>query len=246
MAAADEHDNDIENILNRLEHLGLDDQFTARDQARQVRRQPQLDLLDEKYQDFINTHRREPWFNELRPAYDFSFIMNRFFILQDRMQFEGPMATLRRPLKRGKNKVLIIFFAPSNSTNVGDPNNPFDWDPFKHENGNYVISFQRLCTYVPNMDFDRCFLLDMFPHRIWEEDLEIEREDINYSRVWLKNMITLVNPHRLYVANRTWAKRLRIDRETAHEVNLLCHPGYSRFNPRRIVEEWTPVAELVE
>jgi len=156
------------------------------------------------------------------------------------LQYNGPMASVMHPRKPQEFKVMIIFFAPSNDTSVGSSKNAFDWNPFENEStGNYVKSFLQLLHYV-DIDFSKYYLIDMFPHRIWEEELTLDEDDYKIAKEWLNKQVAILTPDRIFVANKAHAKKL-LKLQLNFKFEVISHPSYATRNPKLVIPEWTKV-----
>jgi len=196
-----------------------------------------LGILEIKFEDFFKKNN-----NKTKTlSYYYAHLMNKYVIKINKMQYLGCMSGVKFPKNVRKNKILIIFFAPSNSTNVGNEDNDIDWDPYIQENGELVKTFQHLKNKI-SIDFDDFYLVDMFPHRIWEEDLEIDDLDIEIANSWLNNQIKIINPKKIFIANKTYGRRLKLERDSL----LICHPGYANRRPDIIIPEWKIVIDNLD
>lgn len=178
---------------------------------------------------------------EKRMSFYYTYRFNRYLILRAKMVHVGPMAGVRFPTKKVEGKVMVVFFAPSNSTNVADKRQPLDWNPFEDVYGNNVKSFQHLKQVCPSVDFDQYYLIDMFPHLIWDPDMELEDEDYDIACLWLNNQVKLIQPTEVFIANKTQGKKIR--RRLEFKNTLISHPGYTNRNPDLVAEEWNLVCE---
>lgn len=207
-----------------------------------IAKRAQKKNLKAKWTEFFNNNRDEDWWNDLKLCYYYTYKFTNDVINLNKMQYQGCLATLTRPTVSSLYKVLVIFFAPSNDTAVGNEENPFDWNPFINENTrNYVRTFLHLDNHIPGI-FKKLYLLDMFPHRIWEQDLEIEEDDILLAKLWITNQILILNPDYIFIANKTWWKKLvSFGLKIEKKVNLISHPGYCNRNTNLVVSEWKMV-----
>lgn len=162
----------------------------------------------------------------------------------------GPMAGVKFPTLECSKKVMLVFFAPSNETCVGDENNKLDWNPFLHTNGNYVISFQHLANVV-KIDYEKYIMIDMFPHLIWDEGMDLSFEDYQIAITWLSNQIKIIKPSHVYIANKTHGKKILRSLEERIQacrpkmkVKLVHHPGYSNRRPDLVTQSWSEVVKF--
>lgn len=231
----------LDDEITKLAALFEQASITISLNVRNVRQSPALTNLQDKYKAFENVNAN---LSDLHKAlYKFNYEMNMLLIKCDKMQYLGCMAPIRIPKNIVKKKILLIFFAPSNDTAVGGEENSFDWDPFKlDESDNYVKSFQHLSKALPSMDFDNYYLVDVFPHRIWEQDMEVEAVDLKIGEIWIKKVIELLEPDRIFFANKTYAAKISL---MPHVIDAICHPGYTNRNRKLVTGEWKHVVDAL-
>jgi len=162
-----------------------------------------------------------------------------------KLQYDGPMAGVRYRKQDARTNVLFVMFAPSAETKVGDENNQLDWDPFvKESNGNLVKCLQHVKFVVPALNFDKMHMTDMFPHRIWETGLDIEADDIVIAAAWLNAVVKLLQPERIFVANKTYIRKL--EKNLTFKFEVISHPGYTNRDTIAVADEYKKLAELLE
>lgn len=177
---------------------------------------------------------------------------NLYFLFNNKMAHTGLISPVAFPSSNNYDTV-VLFFAPSYETNVAEPSNAIDWNAFKlRANDNYVKTFQQLQTAFSNLpiavSFDELVLIDIFPNLIWYSDMEIADSDYDNAISWLTNQLSVLNPKRLFIANKTQGKvlcqraKFKDMLKTLNlEAKLICHPGYTNYKPQLVIQEWADV-----
>lgn len=93
-------------------------------------------------------------------------------------------------------------------------------------------------------------MIDMFPHLIWDEEMEITTDDYSIALTWLSCQIKIIKPSHVFIANKTQGKKIlaQLKEKTvsvAPTVQVVSHPGYSNRKPEQVKREWSPVVDLL-
>lgn len=162
----------------------------------------------------------------------------------NKKEYVGPMAGVRYPKepKSLKAKVLIVLFAPSDETDVHNEEKEFGWDPFIKPTGKFVKSLQHLQRAVPEINYDKLFLIDMFPHRVWWQECILEEDDFMIANHWLNKMVQALKPTHVYIANKAYVKKL----DLKFEYTVISHPGYTNRNQALVKKEYQTIVNLLK
>jgi len=233
---------DMESNREDISNINLDE-IIERISTLEIKKEEPLDLNEEEQDIEVNFHETPSYQKSL----EFTQKMNKYLVDTHNLQFVGgQMAGISYPKIRGpQDKKMIIFFAPSVETDIDNELKKPNWNPFKQKNGKYVRTFLHLMKAIGDLDFfDKFILIDLFPHKLWGNDMIITDDDLRISKSWIKSQIIILKPSHVYFANKTCYKKYKknnyqdIEKELNILFQVISHPGYTNRKQELVVEEW--------